>query len=56
MFGSGGKVLVDTQLKLALACAIRFSDNRFIGTGFAKTLWLSADAIATMEAGCMLPW
>ena len=49
-------MLFDTELRLALACAIRFSDNLLIGTGFAKTLWLSADAIATMEAGCMLPW
>ena len=56
MFGSGGKEFVDTELKLALAWAIRFSDNRFIGTGFARTFWLIADAMATMEAGCMLPW
>ena len=56
IFGSGGNELLDAVVRLALAWAILFSDNRLIGTGLARTLWLRADAIATIDAGCMLPW
>ena len=48
-------MLFDAVVRLALAWAIRFSDNRLIGTGLARTLWPRADAMATIDAGCMLP-